>query len=45
MRQALWFALALSVGLAAGAAGAQEATSGIFAGHGVVKAVAPVTGG
>jgi Cu/Ag efflux protein CusF len=34
----------MALGLAAGAAGAQEATSGIFEGHGVVEAVAPGTG-
>jgi protein SCO1 len=38
-------AFALTLGLAAGAAGAQEmAATGIFSGHGVVKAVAPGTG-
>ena len=39
----LGFTLA-ALGLSAGLAGAQEATSGVFAGHGVVKAVAPMTG-
>ena len=33
-----------ALGLFAGLAFAQEATSGIFAGHGVVEAVAPGTG-
>ena len=46
MRLARRLVLALmAVGLAAGAAVAQEtAATGIFAGHGVVKAVAPGTG-
>ena len=45
MRLRLRVAVALSaLGLLAGAASAQEATSGIFEGHGVVKAVAPGTG-
>src|SRR5271166_6821701 len=46
MRLARRLVLALTaVGLAAGAAGAQEtAATGIFAGHGVIKAVAPGTG-
>jgi len=38
-------AFALTFGLAAGDAGAQEtAATGIFSGHGVVKAIAPGTG-
>ena len=38
-------AFALTLGLAAGPAGAQEISAkGIFEGHGVVKAVAPGTG-
>jgi protein SCO1/2 len=38
-------AFALTLGLAAGVAGAQEmAATGIFSGNGVVKAVAPGTG-
>jgi Cu/Ag efflux protein CusF len=46
MWRMLRLALALTtLGLAAGAAGAQEtAATGIFAGHGTVKAVAPGTG-
>jgi len=32
------------LGLAMAAASAEEATQGIFAGHGIVKAVAPATG-
>jgi protein SCO1 len=46
MRRTLRLALALTaLGLAPGAAGAQEtAATGIFAGHGTVKAVAPGTG-
>ena len=46
MRRRLRRALAVTaLGLAAGAAGAQEsASTGIFAGHGTVKAVAPGTG-
>src|SRR5271166_7190859 len=46
MRLARRLVLALTaVGLAAGAAGAQEtAATGIFAGHGTVKEVAPGTG-
>jgi len=46
MRRTLRLALAsAALGLAAGPAGAQEtAATGIFAGHGTVKAVAPGTG-
>jgi Cu/Ag efflux protein CusF len=33
-----------ALGIASGAALAQEATSGVFKGHGIVKAVAPGTG-
>ena len=46
MWRMLRLALALTtLGLAAGAAGAQEmAAKGIFEGHGVVKAIAPGTG-
>ncbi len=46
MTRTLRLALALAaLGLAAGAAGAQEtAARGIFSGHGIVKAVAPGSG-
>jgi len=45
MRLRLGIAVALTaLGLTASAAAAQEATSGVFSGHGVVKAVAPGTG-
>ena len=40
-----WLKVALAVAaLASGAPSAQEATSGVFEGHGIVKAVAPRTG-
>ena len=45
MRTFARLALTLSLWLVAGGAGAQEiAATGIFAGHGTVKAVAPETG-
>jgi Cu/Ag efflux protein CusF len=45
MRLRLRIAMALgALGLLVGAASAQESMSGIFEGHGVVKAVAPGTG-
>jgi Cu/Ag efflux protein CusF len=42
-----WLKVTLAVaalGMASGAVSAQEATSGVFEGHGIVKAVAPGTG-
>ncbi|MGA8713985.1 MAG: copper-binding protein [Roseiarcus sp.] len=45
MRTFARLAFALALGLVAGASGAQEmSATGIFSGHGVVKAVAPGTG-
>ncbi len=45
MRARLWVALALAaLGAAPSAGSAKEATSGVFSGHGVVKAVQPGTG-